>query len=416
MPDPHPAADRLRIVVHDFSGHPGQIQLSRELARRGHRVEHQYCSSFTTGQGATTRRETDPPTFSIRAISLGSDFARYSPLRRLFQEVRYGWSAIRAALSMRPDVAVFSNLPMVPLTLASVVMKVRRLPYVFWWQDVYSDAIGTIARQRLGRKGGAVAWLADRVERGCADRAAAIVPITDAFLDQLKAWKISPDKATVIPNWGALDEVRPRPRANPWAAAHSLGNVKVVMYAGTLGLKHDPSVIADLAREAPEDCRVVVVSQGMGRQWLEERSAHNPKLVLMDFQPYEQLPDMLGSADVLVAILEKDASRYSVPSKVLNYLCAGRPVLALLPADNAVAEIIRSAEAGIVVPPGDQAQAAEALARLLSDDDLRARMAANARAYATQFFDVTRIGDSFETVIRRAAASDTRARLSPATR
>ena len=418
MSDRHSAPDhtRLRIVVHDFSGHPGQIQLSRELARRGHRVEHQYCSSATTGQGATTRREGDPPTFSIRGISLGSDFARYSPLRRLIQEIRYGWSTIRAVLSMRPDVAVFSNLPMIPLTMASLALKVRGLPYVFGWQDVYSDAIGTIARRRLARVGGAVAWLADRIERGCARRATAIVPITDAFVDQLKTWDVDLDKVTVIPNWGALDEVRPRPRTNPWSAAHHLDAVKIVMYTGTLGLKHDPSVLADLARRAPENCRVVVVSQGLGRQWLEEHCGDNPKLMLMDFQPYDQLPDMLGSADVLVAVLEKDASRYSVPSKVLNYLCAGRPVLALLPAENAVAEIIESAGAGIVIPPGDGAKASEALGRLLSDGDLRAAMAANARDYATRVFDVTSIGDSFENVVREAAAGHTRDKLTPATR
>src|ERR1700684_4696664 len=36
----------LRLVIHDYSGHPGQVHLSRELARRGHHVEHQYCASY----------------------------------------------------------------------------------------------------------------------------------------------------------------------------------------------------------------------------------------------------------------------------------------------------------------------------------------------------------------------------------
>lgn len=402
----------MRIVIHDFAGHPGQLQMSRELARRGHVVEHQYCQSVTTGQGDTTRRNDDPESFSIKGISMGSDFARYSPWRRLGQEVRYGWSAIRAVLAVKPDVAVFSNMSIVPLSLVSLALKVRGIPYVFWWQDVYSDAVGTVARQRLGRLGGAVAWLADRVERGCARRSAAIVPITDAFVDHLDAWNIDLSKVQVIPNWGALDEVRPRPRVNSWSAAHSLDAVKVVMYTGTLGLKHDPSVLAELAAKAPDDCRIVVVSQGIGRQWLEKHCRDNPRLIMMDFQPYELLPDMLGAADVLVAVLEQDASRYSVPSKVLNYLCAGRPVLALLPSDNAVAEMVRSAEAGLVAPPGSD-EAAEALDRLLSDEDLRTTMAANGRNYASRVFDLTLIGDSFERVVYYAAgAGDTRIRLS----
>ena len=69
----------MKIIVHDFAGHPGQLQLSRELARRGHEVEHQYCASIPTGRGATTRRKGDPESFFIRGIDLHREFARYSP-------------------------------------------------------------------------------------------------------------------------------------------------------------------------------------------------------------------------------------------------------------------------------------------------------------------------------------------------
>src|SRR5262245_65296140 len=41
----------LRILVHDFAGHPFQIDLSRALARRGHIVQHVYCGSYTSGKG-----------------------------------------------------------------------------------------------------------------------------------------------------------------------------------------------------------------------------------------------------------------------------------------------------------------------------------------------------------------------------
>jgi colanic acid biosynthesis glycosyl transferase WcaI len=338
----------------------------------------------------------------VKGISLRGEFARYSPVRRIFQELRYGRLAIGATLLREPDIAIFSNFPAIPLCMVSLALKVRRIPYIFWWQDVHSEAVGIIARQRLGWVGGRIAWLVDRMERGIANRAAAIVPISEAFIDRLDTWGIDRKKVLVIPNWGALDEVCPRPRVNSWSAAHALSDAVVVMYAGTLGLKHDPSVIAELARSAPDDCRIVVVSEGKGRHWLEEHCSDNPQLILLDYQPYEQLPNMLACADVLLAVLEQDASRYSVPSKVLNYLCAGRPVLALLPSDNPVGQMVTSAEAGIVTPPGDHSKACATLNYLLSDAPLRKRMAANARHYAEQHFDMRTIGDSFERVIHNA--------------
>ena len=399
---PEDRSSRLKIVVHDFSGHPGQVQLSRQLARRGHTVEHQFCSSFTTGQGATAIREDDPVSFSIMGIGLRSDFARYSPLRRIFQELHYGWLSIRATLARQPDIAIFSNLPILPLAMVSLTMKIRRIPYILWWQDVYSDAIGTTARRRLGILGGPVGWVAERIECGSARRAAAVVPIADEFLDCLNRWGVERTKTTVIQNWGALGEIQPQPHSNEWSRSHGLDGVRVVMYAGTLGLKHDPSVLAELARNAPSDCRIVVVSQGKGRQWLDEHCATVHRLVLLDFQPYERVPEMLGSADILVAILEQEASRYSVPSKVLNYFCAGRPVLGLLPADNAVARMIEHADAGIVVSPGNQTKATDAMLRLLADRELRDRMSENARNFADQTFAIDTVAERFETVIRRA--------------
>jgi colanic acid biosynthesis glycosyl transferase WcaI len=121
--------------------------------------------------------------------------------------------------------------------------------------------------------------------------------------------------------------------------------------------------------------------------------------MMLDYQPYAQLPDVLASADVLLVVLEHAAGRYSVPSKVLNYLCAGRPVLALLPSDNAVAKMVRAAEAGVVTDPGDADAAAAALNSLLSSPHTREQMGAAARRYAERTFDVRAVGDRFESVL-----------------
>ena len=41
----------MRILLHDYSGHPFQVELSRELSRRGHDVTHSYCDAYTSGKG-----------------------------------------------------------------------------------------------------------------------------------------------------------------------------------------------------------------------------------------------------------------------------------------------------------------------------------------------------------------------------
>jgi glycosyltransferase involved in cell wall biosynthesis len=273
---------------------------------------------------------------------------------------------------------------------------------VFWHQDIYSVAIGSAARQRLPRLGGVVAGIAERAERWIARSSAAIVAISATFLDKLTAWGVS-EKVTVIPNWAPLDELPVHPRDNTWREALGIGSAPMVLYSGTLGLKHDPSILALVASaleaERP-DARLVVVSEGRGRDWLEEwKEEHRAKnLVLLDYQPYADLPLMLGSADVLVAILEPDASKYSVPSKVLTYLCAQRPVLGVLPPDNSVAEILISHSAGEVIDPRDRESVPRAVLALLDDDGRRSQMGAAGRRYAEKEFSPDRAAARFEAI------------------
>jgi glycosyltransferase involved in cell wall biosynthesis len=394
----------VKLVVHDYSGHPGQVQLSRTLAGLGHTVTHQYCASYTTGRGALELLPDDPPGLRIESLSLGETFARYSPARRIRQEIRYGTMAAAAIRRSAPDVAVLSNIPLLSLLVANRALRRAGIPVVFWQQDVYSAAISSAATRRLGAAGRPIGALAELIERHVARSSAAVVPISNAFVPKLTGWGIRADRIHVVPNWGPIDEVPERPKDNSWAVAHDLLDAPVVLYAGTLGLKHDPQLLVSAAVALHGLAQLVVVSEGLGRDLLErERAARGlDNVTLLDFQPYDVLPDVLGSADVVVAILEPDASQYSVPSKVLTYLCAGRPIVAVIPADNAVADMIVDAQAGVIVPPGDATGFSAALVELLQDQKKMAATGRNARAYAEVTFDALAVARRFELIVEFA--------------
>src|SRR5690606_41233874 len=80
----------MRILVHDFAGHPFQVQLSRSLAQRGHEVVHAYCASLqTTPRGALEPQPDDPAGFRVEPISLRHPITKYSFVRRWGQENVY---------------------------------------------------------------------------------------------------------------------------------------------------------------------------------------------------------------------------------------------------------------------------------------------------------------------------------------
>jgi glycosyltransferase involved in cell wall biosynthesis len=388
-----------RVVVHDYSGHPGQAQLSRALARRGYDVTHQHCPSYTTGKGSLRHEPGDPDTLRFESVPMDDTFEKYSFFTRIRQELAYGRTASRRIAAHDPAVAVISNVPLIAHARLARRLARRGIPMVFWQQDIYSEAIGATARKRLPILGRVIAHVAARVERTVARRSAAVVAISPTFLERLAAWGVD-RKTTVVPNWAPIDELPVRPRHNQWSDRTGLTGHPVVLYSGTLGLKHDPSILALISaqlRVSHPDARLVVVSEGKGRDWLEawkqDQLADN--LVLLDFQPYEDLPDVMASADVLVAVLEPDASRFSVPSKVLTYLCAQRPVVGVLPRDNSVAHILLSHGAGTVVDPADRRNIAPEVAELLNDAARCRRMAAAGRRYAEDTFSPESAADRF---------------------
>ena len=399
----------MRLLVHDYSGHPFQVQLSRALAARGHEVRHIHASFFQTPKGPLTRQPDDPPNFQVEGLDIGAPFAKYSFVKRVRQEREYGRLMRREVARWAPDVVISSNMPLDPQAILARACREARIGFVFWLQDIYAIAIDRILRRRLPILGAAIGARYLRLERKLLRGADAVVAITADFLPTLDAWGVPRKNIEVVENWAPLGEMPTRPRANAWSAAHKLDNKLVFLYSGTLGLKHNPALLLALAHRltARPEARVVVISEGPGADWLAAHKSALPveNLILLPFQDFASMPDVLGSADVLTAILEPEAGVFSVPSKVLTYLCAARPILAAIPEANLAARTLTRAAAGVVTPPEDERGFCDAAERLANDIALRARLGAAARAHAESHFRVEPIAERFERLCERVRAS-----------
>lgn len=387
-----------RLLVHDYAGHPFQVELSRELARRGHEVLHLYASSIETPRGPLRKRPGDPATFTVRGVSVPG-FNKRNLARRWFQELAYGRGVVREAETYRPDAILSGNAPLLPQRMLLRHANRNGVRFVHWWQDVYFRAVSYWLRQHVPLVGGAVARYFEQIERSIVRNSDYVVAISEEFRDLARSWSVDPDRVVVIPNWAPIGDLPSSPRDNTWAVEHSLQDKFVFMYAGTLGQKHNPALLLDLALGFLADPGVVVVvlSEGVGAEWLEKQKRDRglANLQVWPFQEFERLGEVMGSADVLVAILEDDAAAYSVPSKVLTYMCAARPLLLAVPLSNPAASIVQRVGAGAVVSPSQPAMFVQRAHDLRCDDRSRAVMGEKAREYAEETFDITKIGSRF---------------------
>ncbi len=393
----------MKIIVHDYAGHPFQVQLSRELAARGHNVLHLYCGSTHTPRGDLTRRDDDPVGFDCRAIDLSERIPKTSFVRRFILEAQYAAGLIRECEQFAPDVIISANTPSIPQHRLARWCSQHGVRLVSWVQDIY----GLAAYRLLGRKLPGVGHLVGHyfiaLDKSSARRSDALVVIAADFGDVFTRWGIHSSRIHTIHNWAPLEDMPVRPRDNAWSRRHDLGDGVRFVYSGTLAMKHNPTLLLELTRMLDRDSsgEMVVISEGAGVEWLAEQAAREElgSLRCLGFQPFEDLPDMLGSADVLVAILEADAGVFSVPSKVLSYLCAWRPVLLAVPKENLAAKIVVDCGAGPVVEPTDIRGFCAEAQHLIDSPQLREEYGRAARQYAETHFDIRRITDQFEEIL-----------------
>ena len=393
----------MKILIHDYPGHPFQVQLSRKLAERGHQVLHLYAGYNVTPRGELTKREDDPESFSISPIFIRKPLQKYSFLKRWYQEREYGNLLSEEITKYSPDLVIAANTPLDAQRMALSAAQKIDARFIFWLQDVIGIASHRILREKLPVLGDIIGKYYLGLEQKLLRASDHVVLITDGFQPLMLKWGIDQKKTTVIPNWAPLEDLSPDLKENDWSIKNDVSDKFCFMYTGTLGMKHNPGLLLELAIRFKdyESVRVMVISEGPGADWLEQKKKELGlmNLLLLPYQPFEVLPQVMASADVLIALLEVEAGVFSVPSKVLTYLCTQRPLLIAVPEENLAAKIVKQHEAGFVIPPEQKELFLSKAVLLYNKVDIRRQFGENGRRYAEKTFDINRITDQFEGII-----------------
>lgn len=389
----------MRLLIADYSGHPFQVQLSRALAARGHQVLHLFSASSETPKGELERKPTDPAGFEIVGVRLEEPFDKHNFLKRRKQEIAIGRQFGEVIERFRPELVILANLPIDTLGKALAAVERVGAKFVFWVQDLLGEAATRILAGKLGPPGRLIGRYYGTREARFLRKADHVVAISEDFRPVLARLGVADGRVSVIENWSPIEDLPVHPRDNDWAQAHLPAARLRIVYSGTLGFKQNPDVLLDLAAEV--ECEIVVFSQGLAARNLAAAAAERglANLSVRDWLDFADLPKALAGADILVVLLEPDAGIFSVPSKVLTYMCVGRPILGVMPTENLAARILTSSGAGTVFPPGDRRGLIDAAKALAADPDRAEAAGRAARRYAETTFDIDKIADKFQNII-----------------
>ena len=387
----------MRILVHDFGGYAFALHLSHELASRGHSVSHAYCGSHqTTPPGI---EENSCKNLELYPLCLREPLNKYDMIQRWKQEREYGRLVAELCVRIRPDVVLSGNAPLNAQQLLIRACRNHNTPVIYWLQDLIGEATFRLLTKRMGLIGWAAGRYFKHLESRLLRKSSAVITITEQFVERVAQAGVAHNRVHVIRNWSPIGDAASENHSPP--LAKKLSTPPCFLYTGTLSMKHNPELIVRLAKTIQSEAQVVVISQGMGAEWLKKQKAELglPSLTVLPYQPKEDLPSLYASASVLIAVLEEDASIFSVPSKVLTYLAAGKPILLAVPPSNQAARIVTETGAGVVVSPNDIGGFCQAAQNLCADAEGRLRMGRAGRQYAERTFRIDRIGDRFLNII-----------------
>ncbi|MDA8743869.1 glycosyltransferase family 4 protein [Rubripirellula amarantea] len=389
------------VIIHDYAGHPFQVELSRYLASvwkdQGIRVIHAFSSSTHTPQGSLQVTPDDPPNFEVVPLSLGKMIQKYRFVDRFISEKKYGRLLCELCEQREPEAVLSGNTPTVAQLMLVNWCNRNNARVATWIQDMYGVAAKRVLSKKIPVLGGLAGNYLIHLDGKSYRQSDSVIPITEDFTPLLLKQGVDASKIQPIHNWAPLDEMPQMPRDNGWSQSMKLGDEPRFIYSGTLSVRHNPQLLLDLAIRLDKEKRgrLIVISEGEAADWLAEHSKKLPSLSVLPFQPFSQLPMVLGAADVLLAILEPDAGVFCVPSKILTYLCAGRALLTAIPHDNLAARLIRDLDVGLNTSATESEPFVRMAMELAADNERRQEMGERARQYAEKEFDIAKIGKRF---------------------
>lgn len=300
----------------------------------------------------------------------------------------------------RPDVVINFGPPLLgPLCSATVASRYG-VPLVSVIYDLYPDVAVETGVVRNSLLIAAARW----AERQTYTRSTRVVVLSEGFRRTVTARGVPEYKVLVLPVWLGLDEVKPSSRENPWREEQGIpASTFVVLYAGTMGLVSGAEMlvgVADRLRNV-SDLLLLLVGAGEVKATIEAkaRSLGLANVKVLPFQDRLRVAEVQATADVSVVTLAPGRGRTSVPSKVIGYMAAGRPVIAAVDEDSDTAVCVRGGSFGVVVPPGDTAAATNAILDLKKDQERRDRLGAAARKAFERGYSAPAILDQYASLL-----------------
>ena len=235
---------------------------------------------------------------------------------------------------------------------ALLMKKLKRIPVLFWVQDLWPESLSATGAVRSKVIIDGVRKLVRFIYKHC-DK---ILVQSPAFKPMIEKQQVVPGRIAYFPN--SVEKIyQPMVIHTDIEGQSRLPSGFNVMFAGNIGFAQDFETILSTANilRKYRDINWIILGDGRARHWVELQVVKREltdSVHLLGGYPMETMPQFFSLADVMLVTLKREPIlALTIPSKIQSYMACGRPIVAAL--DGEGARVIRESGAGIACPAED---------------------------------------------------------------
>lgn len=343
----------------------------------------------------------------MKIVRLPLLMGRETTKQRLLQELSIVSSYLAATpvvgppLLRKPDVLLVVSPPFPSLLAAVINGRLRGLPWVYWMHDLLPD--GAVSTGLLD-EGSPILRASRWLERLAYAECDSIAVLSQAFADSVLSKGVPSEKIELIYD----PATRPFPALSPDARPSAEGDEIRILSMGNIGLTQGlaPLVAAFERSEEMKDRRVklVITGNGVAADGVQAE-IRSDRVEYLGLVSDERLEHELRSATFAFVSQGHTGAEFNLPSKLMNFMAYGLPVVAAVNPAGEVARLVEKAEAGWVADSSVPDSFPHTVASALMDEEGLRSKASAARSYAEESFSREGFTDSFDGLLTRVAGS-----------
>jgi len=286
-----------------------------------------------------------------------------SAQKRLLNYLSFMLSATVIGLSKarKADVIYAYHPPLTTGIAAAIIGKLCGIPMVCDIQDLWPDTLAATGMMDNKR-------VLSAVQRACGwvyGQASHLTVLSPGFKTRLEQRGVPEAKISVIPNWA--DEAQLKLDKRPfdgaeWGLEHRFN----VIFAGTMGKAQKLESVLEAAQQLESshpEIQFVFVGGGIEVPRLQELARGRSNVLFLPRMTVAEVGRVLAWADALLVHLKDDSLfEITIPSKTQAYMAVGKPILMAVKGD--AADLVRSADAGVIALPENAASLVESVLEL----------------------------------------------------